>query len=313
MFQNSFKKRVFYIGYPDMGLVCLTKLLLSGVKIAGVLAPPESAETYKLFMQFASGFNLNILKFTDLKDEKFLNEVRKLNADIGLVCSFNKLIPKELLSIPKDGFFNCHPSLLPDYRGANSYSHVIINNETQTGVTIHKMDEHFDTGNIILQHPVKLTGNETMGSLFNYLNLVCANTVFEFIEYYENGGDLSGTSQKNSDKIAFDISFDAHNNFIDWSKSAEYIERFIRALNPFVHAVTIYKNDVLQIHFSKIVDMNCDKPAGTVISVDDGLLVATGDKALKITSVQYGSYIVCDAEEFIRRFDVKVGDVFKNG
>lgn len=313
MFQNSFKKRIFYIGYPDMGLVCLTKLLLGGANIVGVLAPPESAETYKLFMQYANGFKLNVIKFTSLKDENFLNQVKELNADIGIVCSFNKLIPKELLSIPKDGFFNCHPSLLPDYRGPNSYSHVIINNEPKTGVTIHKMDEHFDTGNIIIQHPVNLSGNETMGTLFNYLNLICANTVFEFIQYYENGGDLTGTPQGESNKIAYDISFDAHNNFIDWTKSAEYIERFVRALNPFVRAVTLYKNEVLQVNFSKVIDMEFDKPAGTVLSTDNGLIVATGDGALKITTVQYGSYISCEAEEFIKRFNVKVGDVLKNG
>ena len=95
-----------------------------------------------------------------------LNKVRELQPDVAIVCSFNFLLPKELYEIPKFGTINCHPSLLPDYRGANPYFHVINNNEKQTGITFHYVDETFDTGDIITQIPVDIYENDTMGSLF---------------------------------------------------------------------------------------------------------------------------------------------------
>ena len=91
--------------------------------------------------------NENIITFDkSMQEESFLRKVKSVQPDLAVVCSFNKKLPKELLRIPKDGVVNLHPSKLPDYRGGNPYSHVIINGEKESAITLHYMDENFDTG-----------------------------------------------------------------------------------------------------------------------------------------------------------------------
>ena len=181
----NYKKRVLFVGMPDMAIICLTKLIEAGINIVGVVPPHPQEQTFELMCSFASSLKLPIITYENRLDEiDFLHKVRQLNADIAVVCSYGKKFPPEFLKTVKDGFVNCHPSLLPEYRGANPYSHVIINNETQTGVTLHFMDENFDTGNIIAQTKVKIEPNETMGTLFNKMNFFCADFLIEFLSKY---------------------------------------------------------------------------------------------------------------------------------
>ena len=136
-----------------MALVCLSKLVSDGFNIIGVVPPHKSDATYNLMCSFTKSVKLPLITYENSLDEiDFLHKIRQLNADIAVVCSYNKKFPPEFLKTVKVGFVNCHPSLLPQYRGANPYSHVIINDEKDTGVTLHFMDENFDSGNIILQH-----------------------------------------------------------------------------------------------------------------------------------------------------------------
>ena len=153
-----------------MALVVFKRLIEKGFNIIGIVPPDKSNETYPIMEKLANNFNIPFLQYNDLKDTKFLKEVKKLHADIGVVCSFNKKLPKEFLETTKDGFLNCHPSLLPYYRGGNPYSAVINNHEKITGITIHFMDENFDTGDVVLQIRIDITPDETMGTLFNKLN-----------------------------------------------------------------------------------------------------------------------------------------------
>ena len=116
----------------------------------------------------------------------FINKIKILNADLAVVCSYNKKFSPQLLSAVKGGFVNVHPSLLPKYRGANPYSHVILNNEQETGVTLHFMDENFDTGNIIWQKKVPVAPNDTMGTIFNKLNFISAEMLSDFLKQAEH-------------------------------------------------------------------------------------------------------------------------------
>ena len=125
-----------------------------------------------MYKENALSKNLNFIEYDSLKDENFLNTLRDLDIDIAVVCSFNYKIPKVMLDIPKDGFVNVHPSLLPKYRGGNPYSAVIMNGEKESGVTLHLMDEGFDTGDILLQKTFKINPTETMGTLFNKTNFM---------------------------------------------------------------------------------------------------------------------------------------------
>lgn len=306
--QNTFKKRVLFLGMPDLALVCLDRLYQAGVNIVGVVPPAKSENTHHLLVNQALGMGLRVIEYEkSLKESVFLNKIKALEADIAVVCSYNKRFPSELLGLTKDGFINVHPSLLPYYRGGNPYSHTIMNNEAETGVTLHFMDENFDTGDIICQYRVKIDENETMGTLFNKQNYFSAELLVETLAYYEKNPQLPRVKQPDGEFIkAPNIRQGSGNARIDWSKSAVEIERFIRALNPFIYASTTYKGVNLHVYSAFAQNKDSKYSAGTICDVKGTLAIACGSGILHIKSLQVGSYLSCEAKDFVKRFSPKI-------
>ena len=307
---NQYKKRILFIGMPDMAIVCLSKLVSEGFNIVGVVPPHSSDETHDLMCSFAKGFKIPIITYEKRMDEiDFIHKIRQLNADIAVVASYNTKFPQELLKSVKGGFVNCHPSLLPEYRGGNPYSNVIINNEKETGVTLHFMDENFDTGNIIAQKKIKIEEKETMGTLFNRMNYICGDFISDFLKQYEvNDTVLSFPQPDGEFKKASSISAKNMKNFIDWNKDAMYIERFIRALNPFITAMTYFRGIFVKIHSADFSNKKSKYEPGTVCGNKDVLSVSTGNGILHIKTLQFGSYMICDAKSFIEKFKPQIGE-----
>lgn len=293
-----------------MALVCLSKLVSDGFNIVGVVPPHKSEATYDLMCNFTKSLKLPLVTFERSLDEiDFVHRVRQLNADIAVVCSYNKKFPPELLKSVKGGFVNCHPSLLPDYRGANPYSNVIINNEAETGITLHFMDENFDTGNMIFQKKVPLDKKETMGTLFNRMNYLCAEVLADFLKQFEVCNDIATMPQPEGEfKKAPAIESKNMRNFIDWDKDAKYIERFVRALNPFISAMTNFRGIFVKVYSADASDKKTKEEPGTVCYVKDTLGVATAEGILQIKALQFGSYMICDAKEFIDKFKPQIGE-----
>ncbi|MCD7878344.1 MAG: methionyl-tRNA formyltransferase, partial [Candidatus Gastranaerophilales bacterium] len=249
-----------------------------------------------------------------LSDKGFLQRIKNLNADLGVVASFNKKLPKELLKLTKDGFINLHPSKLPDYRGGNPYSHVIINGEEQSAITLHFMDENFDTGDIISQYCFSLDLNETMGTLFYRTNKMCAAMLYEALDYYETH-EFPRKPQQITDnlKTAPSLSFQKKNIFIDWTKSAEEIERFIRALNPFIGALTYYKDNILRINSAYVIQKSHKCPPGTIYDTKHSLKIACGKDILELDSIQFGAFFISSGRDFVERINPKKGEILHNG
>jgi len=313
--EKIYKKKVLFIGMPDMALVCLDKLARNGINIVGVVPPAKNEPTRGLLINLAKMLNLNIIEYErSLYEKDFLKKIKDLKADIGVVASYNKKFPKELLSLTKDGFINLHPSKLPYYRGSNPYSHVIINGETESAITLHFMDEGFDTGDIISQYRFSLSENETMGSLFFRTNEMCASMLFEALDFYEEAPFPHRPQPKTGEfPTAETLSFEKRNTFIDWSKSAEEIERFIRALNPFIGAVTYYRNYILRINSARVINKKHDLTAGSIISCNHYLRIACGKDILEISSLQYGGFFIGSARDFIERLEPKKGEMLTSG
>ncbi len=313
--KKKYEKRILFIGMPDMALVCLHKLNEKGINIIGVVPPPKEDPTYSLMVNNAKSMGYELVEYEkNLNEKEFLNKIRNLNADLGVVASYNKKFPKELLRLPKDGFINLHPSKLPDYRGANPYSHVIINGEEESAITLHFMDEEFDTGDIISQYRFSLDLNETMGTLFYRTNEMCASMLYEALDYYESH-EFPRKPQPlgNEKKRAYALSFAKRNVFIDWNKSAVEIERFIRALNPFIGAVTMYKGYVVRINSAKIIKQKHHYAPGTIIEAKKNIKIACGKDIIMPECLQYGGFFISNAKEFIERVKLKKGDIFDNG
>ena len=310
--EKIYQKRILFVGMPDMALVCLNKLASKGINIVGVVPPGTEDPTNKLMVDTAQNLGLEVIQYNiSLNEKGFLQRIKNLNADLGVVASFNKRLPKELLQLTKDGFINLHPSKLPDYRGANPYSHVIINGEEESAVTLHFMDENFDTGDLISQYRFGIDLNETMGTLFYRTNEMCASMLYEALDYYETHEFPRKPQPKEGDfKTAESLTFQKKNIFIDWTKSAEEIERFIRGLNPFIGAMTCYKGTYLRVNSAYVIEKAHTLEPGTIYDTKNSLKVACGKDVLEIDCVQFGAFFVSSGRDFVDRLNPKRGEMF---
>ncbi|MBQ3642039.1 methionyl-tRNA formyltransferase [bacterium] len=313
--QKVYKKRVLFVGMPDMALVCLHKLVDKKINIVGVVPPNKKDSTYNMMVRTALVLGLNVIPYNEnLLEEDFLQKIKDLNADIGVVCSYNSKLPEKLLALTKDGFINLHPSLLPDYRGGNPYAHVIINGEKESAITLHFMDKEFDTGDIISQYKFPLMENETMGTLFYRTNDMCASMLFEALDYYEdNPFPRRPQEVRETYKKAPSLSFEKGNVFIDWTKSAEEIERFIRALNPFIGAFTFYNGTLIRVNSASVIKKFHNFEAGEIIDTNKCLKIACGQDVIEIESMQFGAYFISTGKDFVQRIEVKKGEKLKSG
>ena len=313
MFNRSvFKKRILFVGIPDMAYVGLDGLLMAGVNIVGVLGPKKDHSMYADFRNFVLSRRLNFIEYDELNEQQLIEKVQNLQVDAAVVCSFNYKIPKVLLNSVKDGFINVHPSMLPKYRGGNPYSRVIMNGETETGVTIHFMDEDFDTGDIIAQKGYHIHSKATMGTLFNELNVLGIELLLQVLQSYETE-PLPRIAQPIGDFIS-GKGLEERDVFINYNKSAEEIERFIRALNPFIIASTTFRGNLMKIIKAEVAsDAFCiPHPAGTVAKIeDDKFFIATAKGLLVPTVLQFGSFFIGDSKDFIRIVSPKIGEEFR--
>ena len=310
--RTAFKKRILFVGIPDMAYIGVDGLLMAGVNIVGVLGPKKDHNMYNDFKNFIYSRGLNFIEFDELEEPQLIQKIKDLDVDAAVVCSYNYKVPKVLREATKDGFINVHPSMLPKYRGGNPYSRVIMNGESETGVTIHFMDDGFDTGDIIAQKPYHIHSKATMGTIFNELNFIGIELLLQVLQSYETqplpripqpkGNFISGNGLKDRDL------------FINYEKSAEEIERFIRALNPFLLASTSFRGNVMKIMKAEVAsDAFClPHPAGTVAKIeDDKFFIATSKGLLVPTVMQFGSFFMGDSKDFIRIVNPKIGEEFK--
>ena len=313
MFNRTlFKKRILFVGIPDMAYIGLDGLLMAGVNIVGVLGPKKEHNMYYDFKSFVQSRRLNYIDYDELDEPQLIETVRNLNIDAAVVCSFNYKIPKILLESVRDGFLNVHPSMLPKYRGGNPYSRVIMNGETETGVTIHFMDESFDTGDIIAQKPYHIHSKATMGTIFNELNVLGIELLLQVLRAYENQ-PLPRIKQPAGDFIS-GKGLSERDVFINYNKTAEEIERFVRALNPFILASTTFRGNMMKIMKVEVAsDAFCvPHPAGTVAKIeDDKFFIATSKGLISPTVMQFGSFFMGDSKDFLRIVNPKIGEEFR--
>ncbi len=310
--RTAYKKRILFVGIPDMAYIGLDGLLMAGVNIVGVLGPKKDHTMFNDFRNFVLSRRLNYIDYDELDEEQLINKIKALNVDAAVVCSFNYKIPKVLMNAVKDGFINVHPSMLPKYRGGNPYSRVLMNGETETGVTIHFMDESFDTGDIIAQKAYHIHSKATMGTLFNELNVLGIELLLQVLQTYETQ-ELPRIKQPVGDFIS-GKGLDEREIFINYNKTAEEIERFVRALNPFILASTTFRGNLMKIMKAEVAsDAFCiPHPAGTVAKIeDDKFFIATSKGLIVPTVLQFGSFFIGDSKDFIRIVNPKIGEEFK--
>jgi len=304
------QKKILFVGIPDMAYICLDGLNKSGVNIVGVVGPKKNHPTYYDFKRFVSNRGLNFIEYDHLDDVFFINKIRELNADIAVVCSFNYKVPKILLDSVNGGFINVHPSLLPKYRGPNPYSMPILNRERETGVTLHFMDENFDTGDIILQKKISISEVETMGTIFNRTNVLALEMLLETIKKFETE-ELKREKQPEGNFIKGEV-FPEDALYIDYENTAQQINHLIRALNPFILARTDFRGTTVKLLSANVIDdFSQREVAGTIVKIEkDKFYIATGKGLIAPTSMQFGSFFAGTSSEFIKILNPRIGEKF---
>jgi len=238
--------RIVFLGTPGFAVGVLQKLVEDGKNIVGVITSPDrpAGRGRKLkesnVKQYAKTQNLLILQPTNLKDPAFLEELRTLEADLQIVVAF-RMLPKIVWDMPKNGTFNLHASLLPQYRGAAPINHAIINGEKYTGLTTFFLDALIDTGKIIRQQKVQIDEQDDAGSLHDRMMLLGADLVEETIELIRRS-EIKTVKQVQLMSPGIKLHpapkiFKADCE-IDWEQPIENIYNFIRGLSPYPVAYT---------------------------------------------------------------------------
>ena len=283
--------RILFMGSPKFALPVLKNLIDSEHDLVAIYTQPDkpagrgnkmSSPAIKLF---AEDLGFKVHQPSSLKDPKMLQEASQLNPDLIVVAAYGKLIPKELLLIPRYGCWNLHPSLLPKYRGPSPVVSAILDGKVTTGVTLMQMDEGLDTGPIISQEKIRIDINESVEKCTEKLFAIGADMLIK------NLPDLiSGTVISKPQIKAFATTtklVKKSDGLIEWHTSAEHIIRMERAYRPWPGIYTKWGNKIIKILEveSHRLSQVCESP-GKVERVNDNIIVQTGRGSLIVSKLQ---------------------------
>ena len=235
--------------------------------------------------QFASSsLDVPVLTPASLKDTAFEDKLREFNADLFVVVAF-KILPKSIFSIPPLGTVNIHASLLPKFRGPAPIQRAIENGEKETGVTIFRIDEGIDTGEIILQKRVEIGNTETTPELYQRLSLCGADALIDALSILESGH--FEPLQQNHEIASKAPKLSKDEAKINWNLNSMEIFNKIRAFKPFPGTFTVLDNKRLGIQWAEPIFDNSQGDPGKIIAVaKDSFTVQCGSGKLRILSVK---------------------------
>lgn len=286
--------RIVFMGTPYFAVGILQALVEKGHRIVGVItaADKPAGRGRKLHesavKQYAVSQGLTVLQPTNLKNEDFLAQLRDLNANLQVVVAF-RMLPKSVWAMPEYGTFNLHASLLPQYRGAAPINWAVINREQESGVTTFFIDEKIDTGAIIDSKKIKLTAEETAGSLYDKLMVLGSQVVLNTVQLIEQN-EAHPKAQPKLEEFNEAPKLTSENTRIDWSLPIEDIDAFIRGLSPYPSAWTQLHNNKEEV---KVKIFDCamessehDRSNGQLIATKKELKVAVKGGYLILKVIQ---------------------------
>jgi len=286
--------RIVFAGTPKFAVKSLSVLNQSEHEVVAVYCQPDRPKGRGKVLTacpvkiFAEENNLLVIQPEDFKDKQSQTQLALLNPDVMVVAAYGQILPKAVLEIPKLGCLNIHASLLPRWRGAAPIERAILEGDRETGISIMKMNEGLDTGDIMLDKKCMISNHETAKTLHDTLSNIGANAILETLNMLPT---LKARPQQNNEATyAEKVTKDEAQ--IDWHQSAEKISRVIRAFNPRPIAYTNamakqFKNRVLRIIEAEIVNRQTTNSPGEVIKYDkDVCYIATSNGVINLKKVQ---------------------------
>ncbi len=297
--------KIIFFGTPNFAQPSLEKLINSGYLVIAVVTQPDKKigrkqkEIYSPVKELALKLNIPVFQPEKISDPNCIQKIEDLNPDLIVVAAYGQILPKEILEIPKYGCINIHASLLPKYRGASPIQAAILNGDKETGVTIILMDEKMDRGEIVQSAKCKVQKDVTFSELHDELARMGAELLIETLPKWFSG-QIKPKTQDESNATYTKI-LKKEDGQINWNKSAEVIERQIRAFMPWPGSFCFWNNKRLKIVKAKVLNINKTEP-GKVYKIDSKLAVQTGENMLELERIQLEGKREMDIEEFLRGY-----------
>ncbi len=303
--------RVVFMGTPDYSVVTLRKLCEAGHKIEAVFAQPDKPVGRKQILtpppvaNFAKENEIPLYQPSTLKDGEAKIILENINPDIIVVVAYGKILPSDILSIPKYGCVNGHASLLPELRGASPIQWAIVSGKKTTGITTMLMDEGMDTGDILLQSETPIGEEETAEELFERLSYISADLMCETLEKLESGKIVP--KKQDSDKANYAPIIKKEMAKLDFSLDAETLFCAVKGYYSWPCAFFFLDGKRVKVIKAKIgskVTAEC----GTVVKSDNSLVIACNNgSSLELLRVQPEGKQAMDVCDMLRGKSIKVG------
>lgn len=308
---------ILFMGTPDFAKESLEAVYNAGYNILGVVTNPDKPKGRGMKMipspvkEFALEKNLKIYQPLKVRNNiEFIEEIKTLNPDVICVVAYGKILPKEILEIPKLGCINVHGSLLPKYRGAAPIQWAVINGETKTGVTTMYMDIGMDTGDMILKEEVSIGEDETTGELWDRLSAIGGEILVDTLDLIEQG---KAPRTKQSEDYTMAPMLNKEMAEIKWEeKTALEIKNLIRGLNPIMGAYTYINNKKIKLwkvnlvsfeEFENKYNKNIENiELGNIIIANDkqGLFLKAKDAVIEAIEIQAEGSKRMNAKDYLR-------------
>ena len=310
---DNHKIRIIFIGTAEFGVPSFKAILNDPMfDIDLVITQPDRPSGRKQTVSpspiklLAQEFKIPVVQPNKIDD--LTDKIKQLHPDIIIVVAYAQLIPEVILNLPKYGCLNLHGSLLPKYRGASPIQAALLNQEKETGVTIIKMDKGLDTGSILTQTIVRLLPNDNTETLYNKLSEAGSVLLVNTLKKYLIGKIIPTPQDDNISSYAKKIS--KSDGLIDWTKPANEIETFIRAMTPWPTAWTWWQGKQIKIIQAQhqAIEINLYKPGKTFI-YNRGLAVQCGHEAIIIRRLQLEGKKEMTSDEFLRGHQDFTGSV----
>ena len=277
---------ILFMGTPDFAKESLEAIYGAGYNIIGIVTNPDKPKGRGMKMVASPvkefGIEKNIPVYQPLRvrnNDSFIDEIKGLNPDVICVVAYGKILPKEILEIPKLGCINVHGSLLPKYRGAAPIQWAVINGEKQTGITTMYMDVGMDTGDMILKEVVDIGDDETTGELWERLSKIGGNLLVNTLKLIESG---NAPREKQPEDFTIAPMLNKDMALIDWNnKSALGIKNLVRGLNPIMGAFTFVNGKKVKLWKVNVLS-------------DEELLEKNVISSEKIKNAEIGEVILAD-------------------
>lgn len=305
--------RVVFLGTGDIAIPTFQMLLEKGPRPVALVTQPDrpvgrkQALTPPKIKELAMAHGIPVLQPENIREASALDEIEALHADLMVVMAYGQILPKRLLAMPPVACINLHASLLPRHRGASCIQAAIDAGDTETGITIMHVVPKLDAGDIIHVERLPLGPDRTGGVIHDQLADLSPLALERAITSLLNGS-ATRTVQDEA-LVTYAPKLERHDGAIDWSQSAQQVNRRVRAYDPWPGTTTTFEGKRVKI-FPPVEIVDGSGEPGTILSIDSALTIACGDQALRVHCLQPEGKQRMAAADFARGARITAGTRF---